>query len=137
MAVASRAVRRALHGVKVLVVDDDPDTREILGALLQAYGAEATFAVDAQTAAAMAGAAQLDVVISDIAMPGEDGISLVRRLRPRFPDLRFIALSAFSVEFAEKRALEGGFDAYLPKPTDVNELVATIARARFQRSFRR
>lgn len=136
MAEASRPARRALHGVRVLVVDDDPDTREILGAILEAFGADTTFASDVKTAAEVAGAARFDVVISDLAMPGEDGVSLVRRLRPRYPDLPFIALSAFSMEAAGKRALEGGFEAYLSKPTDVNELVATVARACAQRSLR-
>lgn len=121
---------RALHGLKILVVDDDPDTCEILDAILTAHGAVTTTASDARTASMMTDAAPCDVVISDIAMPGEDGVALVGRLRRRHPDLSVIALSALSDQVAGRLALEGGFDAYLSKPTDANELIATIVRTR-------
>jgi signal transduction histidine kinase/CheY-like chemotaxis protein len=130
----SAAVRRApamLHGMRVLVVDDDPDTREVLRALLEDAGAIVSATASAGETRAMIARMRPDLLIADIGMPTEDGYSLMRSVRALESDVRrrlpAIALTAHAHPEDVDRALASGFQVHLAKPVDPSELVTTIA----------
>jgi len=115
-----------LSGVRVLVVDDDPDTRELVTAVLAAAGAQLNQAASVREALRLARDVTPDVLISDIAMPGQDGYALLQELRslfgraaPRFA----IALTAQATPADRERALSAGFDRHVAKPFDPLALV--------------
>lgn len=125
-----RAVVDQLHGT-VLVVEDDEATREFLVRLLRDAGAITHFAANAADARAfLSGSEPIDLLISDIGMPGEDGYQLIRWLRglaaPR-GSVPAIALTAFARREDASAALDAGFDAHLPKPVDIAEFMQKAA----------
>jgi signal transduction histidine kinase/CheY-like chemotaxis protein len=118
----------ALGGVRVLVVDDQPDARELLAMVLGAAGAEVSTAGSAAEALETLRREQVDALVSDIGMPVEDGYSLVGRVRAQAPGLvAAIALTAYASEDDRRRALAAGFDAHVAKPVEPAELVSVIA----------
>jgi len=128
---ADSAAPVTLVGRKVLIVDDEPESREVLAVLLTRCGA--TVAMSGSVAGALD---QLrtdvpDVVVSDIAMPEVDGYGLLERLRasddPRWRTLRTLALTAHASAQDRAAALRAGFDAYLSKPFDATMLAQKIA----------
>jgi PAS domain S-box-containing protein len=124
--------RASLRGVRVLVVDDDPDSNAVVGALLAARGANVRTALAAAEALRIAEGWRPDVVVSDIAMPGEDGIALLRELRGRqatIGEVRAIALTAFGGADARRRLLAAGFQAHVAKPFDPVYLAAVVETA--------
>ena len=125
-----------LDGVRILVVEDDPDNREMLVEALALSGAVATPAASAQEALAIARSARPDVIVSDISMPGEDGYDLIRSLRALSPEMRkvpAIALTAHARLEDVSRVLEAGFTMHLGKPVGPTSLCAAIARVLRQR----
>jgi PAS domain S-box-containing protein len=134
-AVVDRPVEGAPTGVlagrRVLVVDDEHDTRELIVSVLEHDGAAITTATSADQAIERVRSVRPDVVVSDIAMPGEDGYSLIRRLRalPREHGGRTPALALTAHARAEDRtrALAAGFDMHVSKPIDPAELLRTLA----------
>src|SRR5690606_38904223 len=115
----------------VLVVDDQPELREVLSALIEQRGDRATTAASAADAIARLEAAdEFDIAILDIAMPGEDGISLIGRIRAREQErhLPAIALTAHASATLRRQALSAGFDVFLAKPVDPVLLFETIDR---------
>jgi PAS domain S-box-containing protein len=123
---------RALAGVRVLVVDDERDTRELVGVALGANGAEVLAAASADEALREIGDFRPNVIVSDIGMPNVDGYDLVRALRAlpaseggRTPA---IALTAYAGENDRTLALEAGFDAHVVKPIDPEALASAVAR---------
>ncbi|TKC97057.1 GAF domain-containing protein [Polyangium fumosum] len=129
-----RAEKRALAGLSVLVVDDEPDAREILSEILDIAGATVKTAADAAEALRILSDFVPDVLVSDLAMPGDDGLSLIRKIRSRTPDriatMPAIALTAYTRPEDRVRALNAGFQMHVPKPVDPTELVVTIASLR-------
>ena len=120
-----------LEGVRALVVDDAVDSLRLVARLLRRCGAaEVREAESAAEAVEILETFEANVMVSDIAMPGEDGYSLIRRLRarpePRLRDLPAVALSAFARTEDKNRALEAGFQTHLPKPTEPADLVAAV-----------
>ena len=118
------------HDLVILVVEDDNDGRELLQTVLEQRGANVIAAESVARAFELLENETPDVIVSDIAMPDEDGFSLGHRLRS-LPDARggrtpLIAVSAFSTTNDRARALAAGFDRYLHKPVDFDELSATI-----------
>lgn len=108
-----------LSGVRVLVVDDDADLREVIALLLEWLGAEVATAANACDALEIVRRGALDVVVSDLAMPGEDGfwlIDAIRQLPTRASELPVAALTASASEETRERVEQAGFDAYLAKP---------------------
>ena len=118
-----------LRGKRVLVVDDDADTREMLSVILESGGVTVVLAESAAGALAACEAARPDVIISDIGLPGEDGFSLVRRLRAlpssRGGDVPAIALTGYDEDL---RSGDGVFQERLTKPVALEAVVAAIAR---------
>ena len=126
----------SLAGIKVIVVDDQREHRESLGALLEQAGAAVVLAASGQEVLnrleRQDGAAQADVIVCDIAMPIDDGFATLRRIRAweksrGLPQRPAIAVSAFSERRDRMRALSEGFQVHLAKPVVPAELVLVIA----------
>ena len=121
----------SLAGLKVLVVDDEADTREVLKAMLLTYDAQVT--VCGSTPEAMEAVAQLkpNVIISDIEMPGHDGYELISRIRALEKDqsgqVPAIALTAYGSVADRLRSLAAGYQLHIAKPVDAAELAAAVA----------
>jgi signal transduction histidine kinase len=120
-----------LDGITVLVVEDDPDARGALRSLLELAGARTHVAGSASEALAAMAREPVDVVVSDIAMPDEDGYSLVSKLRGLQGGdgrrLVTVALTGHASESDRDRALEAGFDAHVSKPIEPDRFVASVA----------
>jgi signal transduction histidine kinase/ActR/RegA family two-component response regulator len=117
-----------LDGVRVLLVDDEAPEREALSSVLERYHAHVTAVASAAEAIAAIDRAPVDVLVFDIAMPGEDGYALIRKVRARGPQhgggIPAAAITALAGE--ENRALREGFQVYLPKPVSPARLAATV-----------
>ena len=120
-----------LDGVRLLVVDDDPEARELFGVVAESVGAEIRMAPSARDAVDILGAWRPDVLLSDIEMPVDDGYALMQQVRrldtPGGPPIAAIAVTAHSRPEDRIRALAAGFNWHLPKPVDPSELVAVLA----------
>jgi len=110
----------------ILVVDDEPDVRDVLEEYLVAHGYAAMGAESASAAKAMAAAHPIDLALVDINMPGEDGLSLARHLRERYAKIAIIILTSAGTVVDRIVGLEMGADDYVPKPFDPRELVARV-----------
>ena len=126
----------SLKGMRVLFVDDQEDARQLAGVILTRAGAESIVVSSAAEALEVLEGSAIDALVTDIAMPGADGYSLVRELRKadaiagrRTPAL---AVSALGNPEDRIRALTAGFDAYLHKPMEPNELTYVIAQICFE-----
>jgi CheY-like chemotaxis protein len=119
-----------LARLTILVLEDDADARELMQAVLEQRGANVLLAESVARAFEIIDRTSPDVVISDIAMPEEDGIAFVRQLRDRPADrggqIPAIAVSAYVANTDRARALAAGFDHYLFKPVDFDSLVVAI-----------
>ncbi|HEY9736014.1 MAG TPA: ATP-binding protein, partial [Trichocoleus sp.] len=123
-----------LAGLRILIVDDDPDARMLLISIFQDRGAEAVAADSAQAGLTLLSQATrpFDVLISDIGMPGEDGYTLLRRVRALKPhqggNIPAIAVTAYAREEDYKTALSASFSAHLAKPVDPTHLIQLVAQ---------
>jgi signal transduction histidine kinase/CheY-like chemotaxis protein len=119
-----------LDGLRVLVVDDEPDAREMLGTMLSSAGAEVELALSAADALGRLSSVAPDVLISDVGMPGDDGYSLIRRVRDggsRFARVPALALTAYASPEDARRAVLAGFQKHLSKPVEPAMLTAVVA----------
>ncbi|HZZ43300.1 MAG TPA: CHASE domain-containing protein [Tepidisphaeraceae bacterium] len=121
----------ALNGLKVLVVDDDPDTREVLRHILAGQRAEVVTAGSVSRAMEILRSQEVEVLVSDLAMPEEDGYDLIRMVR-ELPGqyggkVPAVALSALVRPAERERALAAGYQTHLPKPVDAGDLVRVVA----------
>jgi PAS domain S-box-containing protein len=121
-----------LDGLRVLVVDDDPDSNEVVRTLLASCGADVRTASSAHEAFEIVGRWLPDVVVSDLAMPDEDGYSLLARMRAgeRLRRVPAIALTAYSSPVDREQALSAGFHAHVAKPVRTAELLGAVVAAR-------
>ena len=127
-------LRARLAGTRVLIVDDDPDAREVVAAILRHYGASVIVATSVSTALVALRREQVDVLVADLGMPIEDGYDLIRHVRSSDNDkiarLPAAALTAYTTEEDRDRVLAAGFQFHLAKPVDPAVLVATVERLR-------
>jgi len=134
MASASQSLRPSpplLQGLRVLVVEDEDDSRELLDELLSYEGAHVETASDAASGFAALVRFKPAVLLSDIGLPGEDGYSLIRRCRGLSVDeghIPAIAVTAFCRPEDRARSLAAGFDDHICKPLDLGDLVQRILR---------
>jgi CheY-like chemotaxis protein len=123
---------RPPDGLTVLLVDDEEDAREALRLILQQNGMVVTTAASAREAFDLVERLQPDILLSDVAMPGEDGLSLIRRVRLLPPGggglIPAAALSAYAGAGDRRSALLAGFQDHIAKPVDPAHLLAVIAR---------
>jgi len=121
-----------LAGLKVLVVDDEPDNREFLVAAIEQLGATATAAASAAEAIELLQQSPPDILVSDIGMPVEDGYSLIRKVRSSelgtAKRLPAVALTAYASESDRDRAIAAGYDEHLAKPINSALFAAVLAR---------
>ena len=118
-----------LSGISVLVVEDNDDARKLLQTILTRAGAVVEVAESAATALRILAGVWPDIVVSDIEMPGEDGYSLIRKIRLQEPPSRHvpaIALTAYTRSVDRVRALAAGFQTHMSKPVEPAELIATV-----------
>ena len=127
---AVRASSGALGGLTILVVDDERDSLDIVHYVLADMAATIVTASTAYEALQMIDSLKPDLMVSDIGMPGMDGIELIRRVRgssdPQVAGVRALALTAFSRKEDRLGSLEAGFDEYLSKPVAPAELVRAV-----------
>ena len=120
-----------LSGLKVLVVDDQPDARELVARVLQECKAEVITAANAEEALILVERERPDVLVSDIGMPDVDGFELIKRVRAlgekRGGKVAAIALTAFARSEDRTKALQHGFQVHVSKPVEPEELIATVA----------
>jgi CheY-like chemotaxis protein len=125
-------LQRVLVGLRVLVVDDDADVLELFAVALTACGADVTTSDNARDALALATCLRPHVIVSDIAMVGEDGYWLVRELKRLPPDIvddvPVVAATAYGREHPRSRVLAAGFVEHLQKPIDPEHLCQVVAR---------
>jgi CheY-like chemotaxis protein len=123
--------RPELEGLRVLVVDDEADTRELLAAMLKSCGAHVIQAASAAEAFEQMERARPDVLVTDIGMPEEDGYSLLARIRALPPErgggIPAAALTAYARAEDRVRALRSGFQMHVPKPIEPAELITVVA----------
>ena len=119
-----------LQGCRALVVDDEQDARVLLATVLKRAGATVRTASTVSEALMDLDASRPDVLLADIAMPGEDGYSLIREIRRREarggPHLPAAAITAYAGSQDRERALEAGFDCHVSKPIVPAQFVQTV-----------
>ena len=127
----TRGPALSLAGVRALVVDDDADSLALAREMLERAGATVQTARSAADALAAVAARGFDVIVSDVEMPGEDGYSMVRRLRALEPAAGgftpVVALTAYARTEDRRDALLAGFQTHVPKPVDRAELLTVVA----------
>jgi len=121
----------SLEGLRVLVVDDETDTLDLITVELAEHGAIVTGAATAAEALKTLAAGKIDLLISDIGMPAMDGYDLIRELRQQEistgKHLPAVALTAYARVQDRMRAIMAGYSTHVAKPVDVNELVTVVA----------
>jgi len=118
-----------LDRLKALIVDDDPDSRELLAAWLGRCGAEIVACASTASAITALDSAGVNLIVADIGLPGVDGYALiehVRHLGNGYSRVPAVAVSAFARSEDRDRALNAGYDAYCPKPVDIPDFLRTV-----------
>lgn len=122
---------RKLDGLRLLVVEDNPATLDMLKFILEGCGADVIAAASADEALAALERWRPDALVSDIAMPVKDGYELIREVRSRRPEqggkIPAVAVTAYARAEDRVRALASGFQMHVAKPVDPNELIAVVA----------
>jgi CheY-like chemotaxis protein len=121
-----------LAGMRALVIDDDPDARELLAAMLRVHGMVVSAAGSASEGMAALEREVPDIILSDLAMPDQDGYALIRSVRKLPADsggrVPAIAVTAYARPEDSARSLSSGFQAHMVKPIDLMELVSVVER---------
>jgi CheY-like chemotaxis protein len=115
-----------MHGMTVVVVDDQPDSCELLAALFERHGARVVQCDSAESALGVLTDIEANLLIADIAMPDIDGYELMRRVRVTHAALPAIAVSAYARPQDRRRALTAGFDGYCTKPVEAPQLLRAV-----------
>jgi signal transduction histidine kinase/ActR/RegA family two-component response regulator len=130
-AVSDRHSAIDLTGLRMLVVDDEPDARALLQRLLEECSASVVAAGSAEEALRLLESRSFDLIVSDIGMPGEDGYSLIRKLRAlgveRGGNIPAVALTAYARAEDRVKALRSGYQMHLVKPIEPSELLTVVA----------
>lgn len=125
-------IHQALEGLHILVVDDELDARDLFAMVLRYTRAHVTVAGSVEEALRVFVADRPDLLVSDIGMPGEDGYSLIRRVRQLSVEaggaVPALALTAFTGPENRAKALEAGFTEHVPKPVDPDLLIEVVTR---------
>jgi len=117
-----------MSSTSILVVDDSPSLRGMIAACLRAAGHSVTEASDGAQACALASGTDFSLVVTDLVMPGIDGLGLIRALRgnPRHASLPILVLSTEADDAVRTRAREAGASGFLGKPFDPEELLLAV-----------
>jgi signal transduction histidine kinase/CheY-like chemotaxis protein len=129
--VDQRSLVHSLRGLHLLVVEDDPDSRDLLTAMLEASGAHVRAAASAREALALIKSHRPDVIVADIGLPDEDGYAFMRRVRAsqdsQATTVPAIALTAYARPEDRQRALAAGYQIHMAKPFEPQDLTTTVA----------
>lgn len=129
----------SLQGLRLLVVDNHVDSCDLIAMLLQPYGVEVKAVFLAQQALKLIVQWQPDVLVSEIALPNEDGFALIQHVRtltgPWGKVVPVIAVTAYVTEEMRQRVLASGFDQWLTKPLDLDAFVAVLASLAIRQPF--
>jgi CheY-like chemotaxis protein len=121
-----------LRDLRVLVVDEEPDARELFSLRFTSYEAELRDCASAAETFRTLDKWRTNMLVSDIGMPGEDGYELLRKIRAREPErggrIPAVALTAYARAEDERRALAAGYQIHIPKPVEPDLLAVTVAR---------
>jgi len=125
-------MNNALKGIRVLVVEDDDDTRELLRVLLETHGSNVTAAASVQEALSSYDQSLPHVIVADIGMPDYNGYTLIGRVRARDRErggniTPAIALTAFTTAIDRDTVLSAGFQVHMPKPFEPSRLITVIS----------
>ena len=127
----SESLISSLRDRRILVVDDEADAREVIATILERGGAEVLVAASAPEALAILKREEPDVLVADIEMPGEDGYSLIRKIRTlpreRGGHTPAVALTAYASASDRSRLLDAGFNQHVPKPVQASHFVTVVA----------
>jgi len=121
-----------LNGVSALLVDDDADNLELIGYVLERAGCRVTVAQSAASALDAIAKGSFDLLLSDIGLPDQDGITLMSEIRARGHNVPAIALTGYAGADDVRRMNDAGYQRHLPKPVDLAALLSTakeLARA--------
>jgi len=127
-AIEPESPRGEMSGRCLLVVEDDPDSREAIALALEVHGGFVRAAGSVDEALALLDGQPFDAVLSDLSMPCQDGYALLERLHARGVTAPVVAVSGFATPEDRERALAAGFSAHVAKPVDVDVLLQTVAR---------
>ena len=119
----------SLEGLRLLVVDDEPDSSQVLHSILSQYGASVTTTDNAHSALQQASLSDFDVLVTDVGLPDFDGVELVRRLRAGGRLMPAVAVTALATDDDRHRLLTTGFDGHVAKPVDPERLIRVVAGA--------
>lgn len=121
----------SLDGLRVLVVDDDPDTCDLIATVLAQYGVNVTTVSSAHQALEAIADLKPDILVSDIGMPGENGYQLIRKVRELEAEgggkIPAVALTGFAREEDRRKAIQAGFQMHVPKPVEPAHLATVVA----------
>ena len=120
-----------MSGNKILIVEDDRDLLKSLSIRLKASGYSVSWAMDAAMAASVARREQPDVILLDLGLPAGDGFDVIQRLKkvPELKEIPVVVITARDPESSREESLNRGASAYLHKPVDDDELLATVREA--------
>lgn len=116
-----------LKNARILVVDDEADARQMIALALQGCGAQVETAYNAEVAVNLTAREKFDAIVTDLAMPGGDGFSLLKRIRFRGDHTPAIVLSAMRGPEIECQVADAGFAQHLDKPLELSYLTAAVA----------
>jgi CheY-like chemotaxis protein len=120
-----------LKGIRILIVEDEADTRDLIRRVIESHGAQVVLAADAGEAMKLLATRHPHILVSDIGLPGVDGYELIRRIRQLEAQgaqyIPAVALTAFARSEDRTRALRAGYQAHIAKPAEPAELIATLA----------
>jgi CheY-like chemotaxis protein len=120
-----------LNGISILIVEDDPDTLELLKVLLQTHGGTVTATGSVPEALSAYDRSRPDVIVADIGMPDYNGYTLIGRVRARDRErgsiVPAIALTAYTTAIDRDTVLSAGFQVHMPKPFEPPQLISVIA----------
>jgi CheY-like chemotaxis protein len=137
--VAESSTDEKLRDLRILIVEDDPDTQDLLRAMLQQHGAKVMTVGSVAKALKEISQEKPDVIISDIAMAGENGYEFIRKVRSLAPEsgchIPAIALTAYAGVADRRRALLAGFQTHLAKPIEPDDLLAVILSLTYQQDL--
>jgi len=111
--------------IRVLIVEDDPDSLELMTYLFRAFGHEAMAATTADAAVSLAKSSTPNLIVCDLRLPGTDGFQLLARFKsePSLKSVPVIAVTAYAMPGDRERVIGAGFDGYVPKPIDPQSFV--------------
>jgi CheY-like chemotaxis protein len=129
MSAASPATGNSTRALDVLIVDDDPLILTVVDLMVRHAGHTARTACDGPAALDVLADATADIIVSDIRMPGMDGLELARLVRKDYPQIPIILMTGYLSEYSSGSASEIGVDGILKKPFKSTDLIAAISRA--------